>query len=98
MKFAKATLGSAGRVVLPAEVRDSLGLKEGDQVLFAISEETVEIYTYARHIARVQAAVRARMPKGSSLVDDLIRERRAEARREAAEGEAWRAKRGRAAE
>lgn len=98
MKFAKAILGSAGRVVLPAEVRDSLGLKEGDQVLFAISDGAVEVYTYERHIARAQEAARARMPKGASLADDLIRERRAETRREAAEGEAWRPRRGRAAE
>jgi antitoxin PrlF len=35
----QATLTSGGRITLPKPVRDALGLKSGDRVLFRISEE-----------------------------------------------------------
>jgi hypothetical protein len=40
-------------------------------------------------IRRLQALVRAAVPEGVSLVDELIAERREEARREEAELRAW---------
>ena len=56
------------RAVTPAEIRQSMGLKEGDAVLTARLAQMRE----------AQAMVRQDVPAGVSLVDELIADRRAE--------------------
>ena len=79
-------ISEGGRVVIPAEIRRSLGLKEGDTVYFEVRDGEVVLTTRRARIARAQAMFRQFVPAGSpSPVDELIAERRAEAAKEDAE-------------
>ncbi len=80
---AKAKIGPSGRVVIPAAFRKEMGLKAGDEVLMCLEDGEVTLYTRAQAIRRAQEIVRRHVPEGVSLSDELIAERRAEAKREA---------------
>jgi AbrB family looped-hinge helix DNA binding protein len=84
MSAYKGKIISGGRVVIPADVRAKLGLKEGDTVSFTVDEDSVRIRSYQASTARIQKLLEPYQPKdGTFLSDELIRERREEARREA---------------
>jgi len=76
-------VGSKGRVVLPAEVRAALGLQEGDRLVARLREDgTLELLSFREVVRRVRGLYKDLVPPGVSLVEELIRERREEARRE----------------
>lgn len=76
-------VGNRGRLVLPAPVRDSLGLEEGSQLLLFLDESSESVrLERARDVARSSRGMFAD-DSGRSLVDELLDERRAEAEREA---------------
>lgn len=76
-----------GRVLVPAAIRRELGLREGSELLIELdAERRVVMVTPEDAWATVQALFDA-VPRGSSVVDELIAERRAEARREEEEEE-----------
>lgn len=74
-------VGEGGRIVLPAEYRKKLGLSKGDKVILVLEDGEVRIITHQEAIRRAQAMVRRYFPEGRSLTDELIAERREEARR-----------------
>lgn len=75
-----------GRVLVPAEVRRALGLRDGSELLVTLEEDgRVVLATPTTAWARFQELARSASPKGS-VVDELLRERRAEARREDGDG------------
>ncbi|HBL30574.1 MAG TPA: AbrB family transcriptional regulator [Acidobacteria bacterium] len=74
------TLDGDGRLVLPAEVRSSLGLEAGDRVVFVLDEKGVHLRpSRTEAVRRAQALVRQYIPEGVSLADELMEERRREA-------------------
>ena len=75
-------VGAKGRVVLPAPIRHALGLAEGSELLARIEGGAVVLEPRAAAVERLQELVRSAVPKRSQLVDELLAERRAEARRE----------------
>ena len=78
-------MSDGGRVVIPAEIRNSMGLKEGDTVLWELRGGEAVLTTRLMQMREAQTMVRQHLPAGVSLVDELIAERRAEnARDEAA--------------
>ena len=77
-------IDGAGRIVIPAEMRAAMMVRPGDTVTAEVVEGEFRIVSPAVALARVQAFARewkARNP-GVSVVDELIAERREEARRE----------------
>jgi bifunctional DNA-binding transcriptional regulator/antitoxin component of YhaV-PrlF toxin-antitoxin module len=68
--------------VLPAEARKALGLRPGSQVVVHFDNGEIRVTTREEAIRRIQARIRKYIPPGVSLVDELIAERRAEAKRE----------------
>jgi AbrB family looped-hinge helix DNA binding protein len=81
----RTRLGSGGRLVIPAEIRQELGLKEGDRLVMRVEDGELRIMRYAEVIRRVQESMRPYIVPGKSIVDELIAERRAEVAREEAE-------------
>jgi AbrB family looped-hinge helix DNA binding protein len=71
-----------GRVVIPASFRKRLGIRVGDEVVLQIQDYELRITTLKRSIERAQRLVRKHVKPGTSLVDELIAERREAARNE----------------
>jgi antitoxin PrlF len=71
-----------GRVVIPASFRKRLGIHVGDEVVLQIQDNELRITTLKRNIERAQRLVRKHVKPGTSLVDELIAERREAARNE----------------
>lgn len=71
-----------GRIVIPASFRDALGIKAGDTVVLRLDNDELRVMTLRQKIARSQQIVRKYVPKGTSLVDELISERRQAAKDE----------------
>ena len=77
-----AKMNSSGRVVIPVKVRRALGLRSGEELIFDIGDDEFTVTTMRARIARAQKLVRKQIKQGTSLVDELIAERRAAARKE----------------
>lgn len=86
-------VGEGGRIVIPAEIRRSIGVKEGDRILLLVEDGELHVITVSQGIKRAQELARPYMRPGVSMVDELIAERRAEVAREAEELREWQAAR-----
>ena len=82
MKSNVTRMGAHGRVVIPAEVRESLKLKRGQPLIVVVEDGGILLLTAEEGVRRAQAIVRRYVKPGRSMSKELIRERRAEARRE----------------
>ena len=71
-----------GRVVIPASFRKALGIKIGDEVVLRMEDDELRITTLKRRVERAQRLVRKHVKRGTSLVGELIAERREAARNE----------------
>lgn len=83
-------VGPKGRVVVPALIRRELGIEEGTELMARIEGDGIVLEPRAAALRRLRALVREKVPEGVSLVDELIAERRDEARWEEAQLEARR--------
>lgn len=73
---ARVEVGEKGRLVIPAAMRDQLGIKPGDSVELRIVDHELRISTRRGRIRRAQERVRQFVPEGVSLADELSAERR----------------------
>jgi AbrB family looped-hinge helix DNA binding protein len=71
-----------GRIVIPSSFRRALGIQSGDTVVLRIENDELRVTTLRQRLAKAQQLVRAHVAPGTSLVDELIAERREAARRE----------------
>lgn len=76
------SLGERGRLVLPATLRRRLKLQPGDRLIATLDTEGGLRLVPARELARRLNGIYRDLAPGRSLVDELIAERREEARRE----------------
>jgi AbrB family looped-hinge helix DNA binding protein len=77
-------LGNRGRVVLPSKLRQKLRLQDGDRLLLTVQEDgTVRLVSARDVVERTAGCWKHLAPPGVSMADELIRQRREEARREA---------------
>jgi len=84
-KWWRAQMGPDGQLVIPEEIRQELGLDEGETVVMQIKDGKLQIWSLHQAIRRAQEHMRQYIIPGQSVVDELIAERRAEAAREEAE-------------
>lgn len=75
-------LDKSGRLLIPAPFRRALGIEAGDSVLLRLGEDGMYITTRAQALSRAQEIVRRAVPEDRSLVDELIADRRQEAKGE----------------
>lgn len=73
-----AQVSHGGRIVIPAEIRQKMGVNIGDQVLLSWSDDTQElrIATRKQRLQNALDLVKRYTTPGDSVVDELIRERR----------------------
>jgi AbrB family looped-hinge helix DNA binding protein len=79
---ARVTVNENGRLVIPVAFRSALGINPGDEVVLRIEDDELRITTLRQRIAQAQKLVRKYVKPGVSLVDELLSERRVEARKE----------------
>lgn len=87
---AKAPLSANGRIVIPAAIREEMGFAPGDTLLMDVEDGVLRIESHRRRIRRIQEEFRKHVPikPGEILMSDqLIAERREEARREMEEAD-----------
>jgi len=70
------TMTDGGRIVIPAAYRRVLGVQPGDEVVLRMEDGELRVTTRAQARRHAQQYVRRLVPKGVSLVNELIRERR----------------------
>ena len=75
-------VGPQGRFTIPAPLRKLLGIRAGDRLVVRSAEGQLILEKPEAVIARVHDRFRS-IPSSVSLADELIAERREEARREA---------------
>jgi AbrB family looped-hinge helix DNA binding protein len=86
MKSIAVKVSGSGRLSLPAEVRRSLGLQGPGHLVLTISDGEVRLSTMTQALERVRALARPYAPKDRLASEELIAERREEARREEERG------------
>jgi len=79
---ARVRVSQNGRVIIPASFRRTLGIKVGDEVLLLIRDDELRITTQQRRIQRAPRRARRYLRPGTSLVDELLAERREAAKDE----------------
>lgn len=75
-------IDSSGRIVLPLPLRNEKQLESGDELIVTIEDGDVVLRTYGQVIARLQKQFSESVPEGVSLVEELIADRRQEAKLE----------------
>ena len=88
----RVRVAAGGRIVIPAEVRQELGVKEGDELILSPSECGYRMSTVEQVVREAQAYFRQFKRPGVSVVDEFIEERRQEAAKEEGESGAERSR------
>lgn len=78
----RIAMSENGRLVIPAAFRKALGIKAGEELLLRLEEGELRISTLRSRIEHAQQIVRKYIKPRTSLVDELIAERRKAAKRE----------------
>ena len=79
---ARTRLGEKGRFVIPAAMRQALGIDAGGVLDLRLIDGELRISSIRSRIQRVQARARQIIPPGVSLADELSAERREAAKHE----------------
>ncbi len=83
MQTVRVRVNASGRFVIPAEVRREMGIKGGDQLVLEVKDQVMQVMTLRHRVEQAQALVQRYIPAGgASLSEELIAERREEAKRE----------------
>lgn len=78
---ATVTVGPQGRLVIPSRIRNELGISSGDVLVAVVEKERLVLEKREAVLQRLRRRF-SKVPPGVSLAEELIAERRAEAKRE----------------
>ena len=78
----RVTVGEKGRIVIPAEIREAMGIGVGDSVDLQFKDHELRISTLRNRIRRAQERARKYIPEGVLLSEELSAERREAAKNE----------------
>ena len=67
---------------MPVNLRKALKIKTGDEFIVRLEANSIRLIPLQQAVILAQKAVKQYVPKGVSLVDELIKVRREEARAE----------------
>lgn len=75
----RVQIRKGGRLVVPVKLRRALNIKAGDEVIVRLENDSIRLIPMQRAVNLAQNIVKPYVPKGVSLVDELIKARREEA-------------------
>jgi AbrB family looped-hinge helix DNA binding protein len=75
-------VGEKGRIVIPAEIREAMGIGPGDSIDLMFQDHELRISTRRARIRRAQERVRHLAPPGTLVSEELSLERREAAKNE----------------
>ncbi len=78
----RTLVGAKGRIVIPAEMREALGIDEGDKVILQVEDHELRISTIRGRIRRAQERAARYVKPGTLVSDELSAERREAAKHE----------------
>jgi len=81
MEF-RVQVHSGGRFVLPSKLRKELQIKAGDEIILHLENGSIRLVPLHQAVKIAQQTVKKYVPKGTSLVADLIQARKEEAAHE----------------
>jgi AbrB family looped-hinge helix DNA binding protein len=79
---AKTKLSPNGRIVIPAAIREALGIQPGETLLLDVEDGVLRLESYRSRIRRIQEEFKQYARPGILASDELIAERRREAQLE----------------
>jgi antitoxin PrlF len=79
---ARVHVGEKGRLVIPAAMREALGIGVGDAVDLRVEDNELHISTMRSRLRRAQERAKRYLEPGVSLADELSAERREAAKHE----------------
>ena len=84
MTILTANVSQGGRIVLPLEIRQKLGIEVGDEILLEWIEDSAELrlMTHKMRLQKAKQLVQQYIKPATSIVDELIAERREAAKHE----------------
>lgn len=82
IKYVTSKINDNGRIVIPAPIRKNMGLNPGDVVVMSLEDGVLRIESQLAKIRRIQAEFKPFANPASLASDELIADRREEARRE----------------
>jgi AbrB family looped-hinge helix DNA binding protein len=81
-----AKVNENGRILIPAVIREQMGLKSGDSVVLTLEDGVLRAESHRSIIRRIQQEFKKYRKPGILASDELIAQRREEARREREQG------------
>ena len=78
----RIVIGEDGSLILPPSLLAAAGISQGGAVLARFDDDEIKLVTPEATTRKIQAEVRKFVPEGVSLVDELLKERRREAKLE----------------
>jgi AbrB family looped-hinge helix DNA binding protein len=82
MPTVSAKIEKSGRILIPAAIRRQLNLKEGSEVLLRVDETGIQMSTRQQALTRIHERLRRYIPENRVLSEELILERRADAKKD----------------
>lgn len=73
----KLKLGEGGRVVIPAAMREQMGVKPGDMLIAHVENGELRLISRRMALRQVQESLAKYKKPGESIVDEFLAERRA---------------------
>lgn len=86
-KFAFGKINESGRLLIPVAIRQQLGFQAGERLFMEVEDGVLRVQTHRSVIRRIQEEMKKYATPGGLVSDELIAERREEARREEEETE-----------